>query len=295
MGKFNIEQYFKELILTDEQIAKLHQSLLEMLVDVDYVCRKYNIRYSLSGGSCLGAVRHKGFIPWDDDVDILIFGEDKKRLFDAVLKEFSEKYGIQDFSYNGAITSVSKIVLKGTKNVEVVKENWPIDKNIFIDIFTFENTTSKGCIRNWKNKKIRLLFCMLFANLYYNYKPTYVLKKCKDNKKLRKQIKFRRFCGFWVSWIKPSWFLKQIEKTCRVKKDDGLVCVPASPYGYNNEVFKREDFLETIDVEFEGKTLKIFKNYDMYLKKLYGDYMQIPPEEKRHRHLALELKFKEEK
>lgn len=290
----NVEKFFPELILTDEQIEKLHQTLLQMLVDVDFVCRKYNITYSLSGGSCLGAVRHKGFIPWDDDVDILIFGEDKKRLFDSVLQEFPDKYGIQDFSYNGAITSVSKIVLKGTKNVELTKENWPIEKNIFIDVFTFENTTPKICFRKLKAKKIQLLFGLMFANLNYIYKPSYMWKKSKAHKEVGKYLRLRRFVGFWVSWIKPSWFLKQIEKTCKVKKDDGLVCVPTSSYGYNSEVFKKEDFLETIDVEFEGKTFKIFKNYDMYLKNLYGDYMQIPPEEKRHRHLALELKFKEE-
>ncbi len=287
------EQYFPELILEDKQINKLHNTLLDMIVDIDYVCRKYNINYSLAGGTCLGAVRHKGFIPWDDDVDILIFKEDKNRLYECILKEFPEKYEIADFKVNGALNSVDKIILKGTKNVELMKENWPINNGIFIDIFTWDNTCKSKIRRNLKAKLIRFFYLLFFVNMNGKYPPKYMIKRSKSVKKLKRQFILCSFVNFFIWYFSPKFFLKVVNWISLVRKQTDLVCVPQSAYGYNKEVFKKSDLLETIDADFEGHKFKIYKNYDMYLTNLYGDYMQLPPEDKRHRHLALELKFRE--
>ena len=291
MSVQNYETYFKELILSDEKLHKLQKVLLGIVEDIDYVCRKYLINYSLSGGSCLGAVRHQGFIPWDDDVDILIQGYDKKRFYDAILKEFPDKYEIQDYDYNKTANIVSKVILKGTKLVELFTENWPYTHGIFVDIFTFENTngTKLGIkIRKFFLKLFKLLYC---KKMYCKYPPTYIQSKFKEYPELKKYYNRRM-------WIANLFFFLSAEKCFKIyyklrihNKKTGYVSVPDTTYDYDDEIFKYDDICETIDAEFEGKSFKILKNYDLYLKQLYGDYMKIPPEKDRHRHISLEVNF----
>ena len=259
----NFEKKFDNLKIDGEKLKKLQNNLLTIIKDVDYVCRKNNIFYSLSGGTCLGAVRHKGFIPWDDDADILIFGKDKFTLFTCLLNEFPDKYEILDFEYNHSLTPISKIILKGTKKVEIIKQNWPVNHGIFLDVFPFEDTSRNTFFRKHRARKLKLLNSMFLGVMFYKYTPTFLLEQSKTNPVLKRQIKKRKFLGGILSIHKPEYYLKKINKLHHYGKYSGLVCVPSTPNGYNREVFKKDDVCETTDVVFENCTFKILKNYDM--------------------------------
>ena len=291
MDEIDYENCFSELILSAEDMEGLHKTLFEMLKDIHFVCEKYNIYYSLSGGTCLGAVRHKGFIPWDDDVDILIMGQEKYKFFECIKKEFGNKYEVQDFSYNNAYTVVSKIVLNNTKNVEVLKENWPINKGIFIDVFAWENVSRNKMVQKTKAFIYKFCLAMFFKKMYYKFPPKYVQSKYKEYPQLKRRYEKRKWLTRLLFFLSPRYFQKKLVSLGEKNRKTGMVCVPNSSYGYNSEIFSVDEIIETIDVEFEKFNFKILKNYDKYLKNLYGDYMIIPPENRRHRHIALELKI----
>ena len=84
--------YFKEYILDDAMLKRLQEELFKILLDIDYVCKKHDIKYMLCGGTLIGAIRHKGFIPWDDDIDLMMIRSEAEKLVVAMREEFPEKY-----------------------------------------------------------------------------------------------------------------------------------------------------------------------------------------------------------
>ncbi|MEG0423786.1 MAG: LicD family protein [Erysipelotrichaceae bacterium] len=155
-------------------VRSLQLVLLEMLKDIDKLCRNHHIPYFMSGGSCLGAVRHQGFIPWDDDADICMMREDYLA-FQKVVNELGDKYYTQDFDhdtrYNVAIPAM-KIRLRGTycKEVNFMLENRCEGDGVFIDVFIADYVSeTKSKDRFWRCIQIFLMvFITIFEVLHIN-------------------------------------------------------------------------------------------------------------------------------
>lgn len=284
--------YFR--MLTDEESTGLKKCLLDIYKDVVDVCNTYNLTLMLIGGSCLGAIRHKGFIPWDDDLDLLMPRKDYNRLIE-LLEEgiFDEKY---EYTYAGSKIDSRvpfiKIYLKGTLDVEIGIENSPQPKGIFVDIFPLENVPENmfaQSVRSFVTNALRYISNVTFEKEY----PSHLYKEyCSLDPEMKKDYR-RRLCigKIFGVFVKHRTWQKLYDTFSAYAKDTNLMGIPMGRGLYKGEILEKDKFLPPSIGTFEGLTVCLPNNPDAYLKHLYKDYMSIPSEEKRERHFVYKFKL----
>ena len=255
--------------ITLEETKKL---LLEMLTEIDTFCQQKKIRYFLVGGTLLGAIRHNGFIPWDDDIDIGFPREDYNRF----LKEFVSTSGhikVIDFhNKENYIWSAAKAVDERTVLIENGNKKQSI--GIFIDIFPLDKVAGSLEVAKKKQKKI---------NFWKNMLTLKYLRMEKDRSIVKN---LAVLLGKLLFVVPDKRFLMQIEKlsTNDINCDDcEYVCNFSGAWG-EREIVKQVYFENIEQHKFEGHMFNIPSKYDAYLKTIYGDYMTLPPVEKRISH-----------
>lgn len=248
-------------------LRKMQLRMLEMLTFIDSICEKHNINYWLAYGTLLGAVRHNGFIPWDDDLDIELLKDDYDKLINILKKDLTDNYYLQIHSTDRNYVFPIAKLRDGKSHIS---ENRNADQNykyrgIYIDIFYID----KG---NTFLARATPIIQKLIADLNF-------IKN--DRMKIIPLIRHLLFVLFHRVIFPFLRFLTNIF---------GLnTLIP--PYGTGFTV-KRNlgDIFPLKKIRFEGKYFNAPQNTDDYLKELYGDYMKIPPEEKRYTH-TLKIKF----
>ncbi|MEE1198064.1 MAG: LicD family protein [Acutalibacteraceae bacterium] len=275
--------------LDDDKIKGIQAVLLEMLTDFDDLCRKNNLTYFLVGGSALGAVRHKGFIPWDEDLDIGMPREDYERFSEIFLKACSEKYWLQSIEQSKLYDlTFMKIRKKGTRYVELF-ETEPEHAGVFMDIYPLDNVPD--------NKFARFFHGMISDFLYLCCSCVRVHKKKNrfleylDDKRAIRLVKIKAFLGFCLSFFSLHKWCVIADKWSKKYKNNNskLVSFPCGRKHYFGEICTRASFLPVKETVFEDKKFYIMNNPHEYLGGLYGDYMEIPDVSKRERHSVLEL------
>lgn len=249
------------------EIEELKQIQLDILKFVDSFCKKNNLKYYLAYGTLLGAVRHNGYIPWDDDIDIIMFREDYEKFVNT----------FKDVNYKVFATEVNKkypypfakVGDTRTYFEEEIKD--VIDTGVNIDIFPLdylpEDKVDKICKKRdfiqkiWMIKRLPrlkrrgILKNLLLAMSQFFLAPIsvhYIVKKMEDNAK-KENLKYSSVCGNIA-------------------------------YGYDPDIYLSEDFKEQINLSFEDTLFPCPKEYDNVLKVMYGDYMKLPPIEKQVSH-----------
>lgn len=283
---------FSEFIFSDEQIELLHQTLFGMLMDIKKVCDKHNIDILLAGGTMLGAIRHKGFIPWDDDLDLMMLRSEYMKFREVFIKEMGDKYDLVE-PLDGKYTNKKpKIYLKDSVFTEVVYAGLPAEyRRVFVDIFPIEDLPAS----KFKRKFIGAFYDFAFhASSFigdYKYPSPIILEKAKTDEDVKQYYAKRRRIGAILNvFFGMRFYLKicaTLDHSC--KKETGIVGIP-SGYSYNREVFPKELFTKLMDIEFNGELFKIPENYEPYLTNLYKDYMKLPPVEDRAVHSCAEFK-----
>lgn len=249
------------------QTEHLQKVILEIAKDVDSICRKHNIDYYLLGGSCIGAIRHKGFIPWDDDLDIIMSRENYNRLIDACNKELDpNKYIIQE-GFKDWPLGFSKIRLKGTRLHEPEDDYAADDMHgIYLDVFFLDNVSDNG----------------LLARLQYflaKYYLCYQLGKRKyKNTSLKNKLMITMALPLNISFIRKSVvaFIDSFNK--RECNRLGFF------YGrtrFKNAITAKSIYGNPKYVPFEDTELPVPEHYHEYLTQMFGDYMKLPPIEQR--------------
>ena len=236
----------------------LQEVLLEMYVDIKELCNKNNIQLFLVCGNAIGAMRHKGFIPWDDDLDVAIFKDDLNTLKAAAMndKEFARKYFYQDYKteseYNIPFAKIRKY---NTLLIEKGAENPKINQGIFIDIFTIDNISKKRVIQ-----KIQFYSCQLYECLIRGNRPNNVLKRC--------IINTIKLIGLKNQFLK---FFDLISNHLNIST--GLYY---SYYSSVENLLTKDCILPERIVPFENIEAVVFNNVEQYLTDYYGDYNIIP-------------------
>ncbi|WP_149554777.1 LicD family protein [Treponema pectinovorum] len=278
--------------LNSTELEELKKIMLLCFTDVFRVCLKHNINVLLGGGSALGAVRHKGFIPWDDDLDLMMSRADFDKFKEIFDNELGKKYILNspNFSLNPS-NRFPKVLVKGTKFVEA-GEDWNKDSNkIKIDIFIIENVPDF--------KIHRLLHGFLCSLVMYiascvdifetrNSDFSRLLLESRDGKKL---LKKRMIIGRLFSFKRYGKWCDAVDSLCQYNKKSKCVSIPTGRRHYFGEMLPREVFFPPKKCEFEGLDAFIPNLVERYLSNLYGEYMIIPPESKREKHLIKEISF----
>lgn len=283
--------------LDDEEIKQLKKTLVNMLEDIHVVCSKYKIFYSLGFGTLLGAVRHKGFIPWDDDVDILMFDDDIPLFFELLTKEFPDKYFVGGSGYiKDDPIRFYKVMLNGTEKIEAITDNLPYVRGIDIDVFPLVMVDKNQKKHNKLKKKISRVRNIISAVYDYSYPSKSIRKIAKTNFKIRIYYFLRRLLGLVYSFHSVDEWMEKYHKLLEKGKDfqeSSLYWIPSDNVS-TNIIFNLDELKETTYLCFEGKNFLSIKQYSAMLNKIYGkDYMNLPPESKRVRHPIISLKYLE--
>ncbi|RHB40487.1 LicD family protein [Enterocloster aldenensis] len=296
---FKIEFFKNESVitLTDSQLKHLQLIELEIVQDFIAVVKKYNLTYTLGGGSVLGAIRHKGFIPWDDDIDINMPRKSFDFFINVFEQEMGEKYELWAPELgNGHGMSSVQIKKKGTiyqSFNELSKKN----NGIYIDIFILENVPDNKIMRY-----LHGMLCLAFGYLLTcrkTYEDLHYLEPYfRNNNVLEKAFMKKARLGKVVSWISLDSLAKWTVGVYSLCKNNNtkLVSFPSGRRHYFGEIGLRSDMVSTIQVLFENIEVNIPLGYKAYMERLYGKtYMEIPPLETREQHPLLSLDFGDER
>ncbi|MCH5148198.1 MAG: LicD family protein [Clostridiales bacterium] len=279
----------------DEELKKIHALLADMLQDLYVVCKKHDIKWLLTGGSALGAVRHQGFIPWDDDVDINMTRDNFNKFAAIFQEELGEKYVLGIPGDDQFPHPYPKIFKKGTKFKGIHSSDYG-ETGFFIDIFILENTHDNRFARFIHGLKCTFYAGVVSAVRTRRFKDDY-LRVTEDNRRARRTVKFRAFIGkfFWYKSLE-GWVKSADKCFSKVKKPDSkYVVMPSGIKHFFGELYLRDKMCNTKEAAFENYSFPIPEDCDYYLTVRYGDYMTIPPVEQRRHHAVMELDFGEEK
>lgn len=245
----------------------LQSKLLEIIEDFDKICNKNDIVYYLMGGSALGAVRHEGFIPWDDDFDVFMDEENYTKFLSIAEDELNnDKYFLQRENSSDWPMFFTKIRMKGTTFIENDYESSSIHQGIFIDIFCLVNMYQSGLLSRFQFFSARYLTAQRFA-----------LRGYKHNKKSMNLILFLLKLTYSK---KVSKYLLSFIRGCSL--DKSVMC--AHFFGkapYSKSFFDRRYLGEKRLMKFENLSLPVPMEVEKYLEKRFGDYMSLPSEAER--------------
>lgn len=257
---------------------KLKTLLLEIIDDLDRVCREHGLQYFLIGGSMLGAVRHKGMIPWDDDIDVGMPREDYERFKtiapDSLKDKFRFVYNQIDKEYHYFF---GKVYHQETTLVEF--EDPFYLGGVYVDIFPLDGMPSSGWLRNIHFRRYK------FWNRLSKIASVSVAKETSGFKAIVKRILKRIFSlSFCLRRCDAVAAEYSFEKSSYAANLGGA-------WG-QREITRKENFADGVDAEFDGRLLRIPIGYVNILTEVYGDYMKLPPVEKRvslHSHYYMNL------
>lgn len=259
-------------------LREIQLSMLDVLKKVHEICEENDIKYYLAYGTLLGAIRHKGYIPWDDDTDIWLFREDFEKLKEVFRKE---SYQIGPIKFcNRANTDkymfyIPRISDTGYRYLMEKSKQQVGDMGIFIDVYpidSIDDNNDKVKAACKKIKKINSLY-----RFYIDYRESSNVIKTILKAPIHASLRLLYGKNY------PNMVDERINKIIsEVEKKDGKL---SAVIGWDTDAivfYDTEKLKERVMVEFEGTKLWAPKEYDYILSKTYGDYMQLPPEEDRN-------------
>jgi len=288
--------------VSGERLLKLQQTLLGIMDDLDRVCRENGISYFLSGGTMLGAVRHHGFIPWDDDADIFMTRADYERFRALFPQELSSAYVLVEPGVTRDYgLSMVKVRKKGTALIEC-PDPMPDDEalldgtyGVWVDIFILENVSDNRLARAVHGFLSMGFGFALSCRTFYSRREMY-RQLAGSDKELLKTFNTKIAIGRLLSVFKlETWarWTKNVYSMCHDENSKNVVC-PSGRNHFTGEIFPRHPFCDTKEVLFEDRKYFISKWYDGYLKQLYGDYMTVPEAAEQEAHVVRKLVLPEE-
>ena len=268
-------------------LKKLQKVELEMLKDINKVCEKYDIKYFALDGTGIGAIRHKGFIPWDDDIDLRFLEEDAKKFIKCMKKEMPDKYYfIDEHTYKDYPLTFPKMCKKNTLFVGYDTADLGVETGIFIDIFPMnyvsdvEEIRNKKLTKSWYIYKLGILAAIKNPVLgYKGIKERIILFACYLIHYILK-----------ILHIRSHWLFKK-GKDIAIEKTKTNTIASLNTVKKLTSIYSVDDIFPVVKVPFEDTYVYMPKNYDKLLKMYFGDYMKLPPKEKRHNHCPKKLVF----
>ena len=247
-------------------INELRQIQMGILDNVHRFCEAHGLTYFLSSGTLIGAVRHKGYIPWDDDIDIYMPRKDYEQFLQIYSDETGRYRAINPKTEQHYYYTFAKVVDQKTRMVEKETEGYEI--GVYMDIFPVDYVTDDLQEREQIFKKKKLL---------------YKIRRCKisNSNPLQSKLAYLVYKHWPIS-------VKQLERKIRqliiLDHPTNIVCNMTEAGPKMKGCFPAEDIASSVDIRFENRTYKTMVGYKRYLEHTYGDYMTLPPVEQRVTH-----------
>ncbi len=252
---------FQNASLRDAQLV-----MLDILREIDRICKKYNLQYWLDSGTLLGAARHKGFIPWDDDMDLGMMREDYEKFLEVAPAELGEDYFLQTEQSDPfpGCTYMSKVLFtrsyyweKGFKKEEKFRQC------LFVDVFPYDRYPSPGFVR-----------CLELRNLLTKRKIAYP-RNSFGNLWWRLILLLTKITGIFALLKLGKTYVHHNRKALLNKP--GYKMITYAPMAPWKECFPEDELFPLTEITFEGASFYAPREWHVYLTKRYGDYMQPPP------------------
>lgn len=263
MENFNYSEEIRDGYTISTEMKKIWAVELDLYNEFKRVCGKYNLRYFAFCGTLLGAIRHNGFVPWDDDMDICMLRDDYAKFIEVAPTEFNGKYCFQDwFNSNGHTWMFSKL-----RNSETTAIEWPdatpdFNQGIFIDIYPLDEFYEEGVTNPiFKSLQIELFHCI--------NNPTFILNGIKEgNTYTMDTDSLLELCK---DYIQAQTIFGEITLE-NYNQSNYIGFLPEEMLNIDRR-FPKDFFDKTIDMPFENTTIPVPSEYDAILTAYYGDYM----------------------
>ncbi|MCH5190404.1 MAG: LicD family protein [Oscillospiraceae bacterium] len=269
-----------------DYLPKLHKCEMIILKEVKRLCEENGIKYFIIAGTLLGAVRHGGFIPWDDDMDVGMLRDDYEKFIKLAKTDLGSQFFLQTPETDSAYgLNFAKIMLKDTVLIEATAANNSV-KGISIDIFPFDAVPESDSETAKHKRRTYFLRRLLLAKQNY--------KVCGKKEYVKRLVYFGlKVIALFYSREK---LCEKLDSEC--ERYNALNRMPekivniGGAYGYDKETIRREWVDSTVELPFEDFTVAVPSGYIPYLEYFYGDYMTPPPEDKRYnRHSVINVDF----
>lgn len=262
MSQYKICQY---------DIKEVQNSLLIILIELDRICRKHHIKYSLEGGTLLGAIKYQGFVPWDDDIDVVMERKEYERFLKLCRSELNKNFFLQN---NRTVKhfplNYTKIHMKRTLYVQEGVKHLRMHHGLFIDLFPIDHVYKPS---------LRLQIALIGA---LTGARSVKLNRIYQKEEIVTRNLFKLSIYHILSWFPIGWINFSIDCCCRIF--NGLPCKYAYEVCNPNRNFKplpRKIYQELTEVDFIGMKFWASKHYRIFLKSRFGDIRKLPPEEER--------------
>ncbi len=260
-----IEKFDYSKIDNYNDLRKLQLVQIEILKVIHNFCIINNIKYSIAYGTILGAVRHGGFIPWDDDLDICMLRDDYNKFIE--LWTDTDEYILQNHDTNRDFAqSFTKVRKRNTAFVQKTDLGKNYHKGIFVDIFPFDRVPEKKL-----HQKKQMIDVMLYNLFVREYAPMNNGKLLQLGSKLILKLSRKNKL--------PLKAKKYLKKICKYNKNTNLKLADMSVINTMRMHYDKKLLEKIVDIKFEDTYVKVLEDYNSFLKIRYGDYMKLPPEE----------------
>lgn len=259
-----------------QSVRDVQGKILEIMKYIDAVCRKNGIVYYIMGGTALGAVRHGGFIPWDDDLDIFMTPVEYTKFKAAFEKDNDPQFIIQEWRTTPDYLEYAKVRMNGTTFIEAAfKDRKGLHQGIYVDIMMLHKVPNGKLIQKLVYYESK--FVTLYALSQRNWKP-----------KNKKQSIALKVLNIIPCKLMTKQFYKRIYRYDD-RERDYMYCYWITPAKFSSGLFAPSFFVNPVDIPFEDTVLLGSEHIKEYLKYRYGDYMKLPPESARRAAVHAEI------
>lgn len=281
--------------LTEEQAKTLKAAFVQMYLDILAVCEKHHLTIMMGGGSCLGTIRHKGFIPWDDDIDLNMMRKDYVQLPALIQQEYGDKYRCVGANISVDADMAFMKVERTDTIFQTIYDLPGVQHGIGIDIFPIDNIPDNKLVRLWHGLWCTIAEYIGLCIARYRGKESYATQLLRSTKNGAKAVNRRicigRIASLFIDyrhlyrWY-DNWAAKYAN--CNTRE----VTIPTGRAHYFGEKHLRTTFFPPKEALFEGYKAYVPYDYDTYLRGLYGDtYMKLPPLDKREKHFIVKIEI----
>ena len=276
-----------------EILKKLQKTELEILKDFVKICDKYNLPYFATGGTAIGALRHQGFIPWDDDIDVCMLRKDYEKFMEAAPQEMGERYVFMTTETEPRYPLMfGKMVKKGTRFVEEAYQQADYPLGIFIDIFPYDKTSEDPSRAEKTSEKDMALGKNSCTDPDSKSEASGWNRRMEgksrpvglqDDSRIFRLVHFtpQKSARHYLKWAK------------KCEESDSDLYIDYSYLTGDRLMIREKEMYPLKKVPFEDMEVCLVREYDSFLRPEYGDYMQLPPEDQRHNHCAAFIDFGE--
>lgn len=259
--------------INEQDLRRLQMIQLDLLKEIDRVCKKNDIRYCIIAGTALGATRHGGYIPWDDDADVAMLREEYDKFVEVCFNELDEsKFYFQDNEHTkGYRWGYGKLRRKNTKFIRLNQENMPYKSGVFIDVFPLDYVPKNKLVRKFHNLQCTIVRKFMWSEIGKNSEQNPIKKLIYKFMSIKSE--------------KNVYKLYEKLKINSNKKKTDMVRILTFPTPNNGHYgYYERWYTDLKDIEFEGVMLPAARELEQYLTFKFGDFMTLPPEEQRKVH-----------